>query len=599
MHKLTEMEFNSALDRHPDSLAMTWFFIRSTGLKVQRLMQDTLYPPPILPVGAKQDFPYVLAESVSQLNTNTDSRELPLAQGKIQNLRLACRRIHQRILSPGQTFSFWRHVGPPWRVRGFVQGREVREGCVIPTFGGGLCQLSGSLLEVALLLDLELMEKHRHTALPADVPKDLGRDATIFWNYVDLRFRSRMPILFECSLTGTALVVRACGSRLESTRVHSVTADLERVASPPPSALQSCFTCNQKDCLRHIGEPPADARAAFLLDEYQPEFADLVRGRKKDEDQVLLPFLSAGGWRSIVGAQHDVRFSSWFRIRRALMLRRAVSRGVTVAKAHFELAGVLAKLYERWISHSVEHVYVTQNVLPYLWRAGVLGGRTFDVLMQRLPVASLERQLDLAASLYPNSKTLVEFRAPGWFADAEQEALNAARTIFTPHSQIAALHDRAVRLPWSKPAATKNGSCAEKDLILFVGPTLARKGAYEVRAAVRKTGTPLAVFGPDLEEQGFWHDVPIVRPDPKIMPWERIHTVVQPALIEYWPRQLLRAHAAGANLVITPQCGLEEDREGRIFHVPFGDADQLAEILNTLIGRRGGMLAKSHSGARS
>jgi VanW like protein len=90
-------------------------------------------------------------------------------------------------MEPGQalpTRSRWQ------RIRGFTKGREVREGCVIPTTGGGLRQLSGSLSEVALSVDCELVERHRHTALPADVAYDPCRDATLFWNYVDLRFRT-------------------------------------------------------------------------------------------------------------------------------------------------------------------------------------------------------------------------------------------------------------------------------------------------------------------------------------------------------------------------------------------------------------------------
>jgi hypothetical protein len=76
--------------------------------------------------------------------------------------------------------------------------------------------------------------------------------------------------------------------------------------------------------------------------------------------------------------------------------------------------------------------------------------------------------------------------------------------------------------------------------------------------------------------------------DAQELPWERIHTVVQPALFEYWPRQLLRAHAAGANVVVSPLCGLEENRAAGIHHVPFGDADALAATLAQLVTDQGG-----------
>jgi len=563
--------------RYPDWLARTSFFLRSSGLKAWRLAQDTLHGLPLLPVGGRNDFPYMLAESVSRLDTGSDARERPLVLGKIHNLRLACRQIHRRVLAPGQTFSLWRQVGPPWQLRGFAQGREVREGCVIPTFGGGLCQLSGSLLEVALALDLDLVEKHSHTALPADISRDPRRDATLFWNYVDLRFRSRVPVLFECILTKTDLVVRVRGQHPRP--ANTQTFKSATAAHLPQTHLESCFTCRQTACSRHIKEAPPVGKTAFLLDEYQPEFARLVAETAKDGDQLLLPFVSEGGWS---GAGRNVQFSFWFRVRRSLTLRWTVFRGITVAKAYFDLAGVLANIYQRRIGHDAEHLCVAQTLLPYLWRSGILGGRTFDVLMQRLPVTALEEELNMAAALYPESKTLVEFRAPRWFAEAEQEALKSARRIFTPHAQLAALDDRAVRLPWAAPTMHRNGSGERRDLIVFPGPTLARKGAYALREAVRKTRLPVAVLGPELEQPGFWRSLPVTFLNSKDLHWEQTHTVVQPALVEHWPRQLLKAHAGGTNLVITSQCGLEEDHAAGIHHVPFGDGNKLAEILTIL-----------------
>ena len=128
-------------DNQPNLYAMALFFLRSRVLQAKRGIENIASRTPPLQQGVTTDFPFILSESVSPLHTVSDPREEPLEIGKIENLRLACRQIHQRILLPGQIFSFWRQVGPPWRLRGFVEGREVREGCVIPTPGGGLCQL--------------------------------------------------------------------------------------------------------------------------------------------------------------------------------------------------------------------------------------------------------------------------------------------------------------------------------------------------------------------------------------------------------------------------------------------------------------------------
>jgi hypothetical protein len=561
-------------------LARTSFFLRSKGLQARRLAQDSLRRLPLLSPGAIEEYPYVLAESISELRTTADPREQPLILGKIQNLRVACRSLHTRVLAPRQIFSLWRQIGPPWPVRGFVPGREVREGCVIPTFGGGLCQLSGSLLEVALAAGFDVVERHTHTALPQDVPRLSHRDATMFWNYVDLRFRSPVPVLLECFLTESALVLRV---RSKTPRAAPQLRLME-IGEPRARAtrIESCVTCDRTDCSRHVEVKFNGGKTAFLLEDYQPEFARLLADEVKDGDQLLLPFVSANGWRQSQIGFGQVRCPRWFRLRRSAALRWAAFRGLTVAKPYFEFSRVLADWYTRRLEYDAEHICVAQNLLPYLWRAGLLGGRTFDVLMQRLPVTFLEHQLDEATRLYPESKTLVEFRAPQWFIEAEEQALREARAIFTPHTQIASLYDRASCLPWETPAH-RNGNRAAKDLILFAGPTLARKGAYAVRDAVRAAGLALTVVGSDLEGPEFWGGLSVTHVSNREIPWERVHTVVQPALVEYWPRQLLKAHAAGANLVITPLCGIAENPSTGIYHVPFGNVDILAATLTRLL----------------
>jgi VanW like protein len=127
------------------------FYARAMYFQLRRLIRDRWQSLPKLVIGEVEGFPHLLAESITPLFTNADLRERPLLLGKNENLRLACGSINGRVLNSGNSFSFWKQVGPPWASCGFVMGREVREGCVIPTIGGGLCQLSGSLLEVASL----------------------------------------------------------------------------------------------------------------------------------------------------------------------------------------------------------------------------------------------------------------------------------------------------------------------------------------------------------------------------------------------------------------------------------------------------------------
>lgn len=150
----------------------------------------------------------VVADIATALYTDLDPNERALQLGKVQNLRIGARAIDGVRLDTGQVFSFWAQVGRPTRARGFVEGRELRQGCIIPTIAGGLCQLSNSLYAVARQADCEIVERHGHTAPIAGSAFPPGEDATVFWNYVDLRFRAPRPMVVRARLSATDLIVR-------------------------------------------------------------------------------------------------------------------------------------------------------------------------------------------------------------------------------------------------------------------------------------------------------------------------------------------------------------------------------------------------------
>ncbi len=87
----------------------------------------------------------VAGQSVTVLWTADSAAEFKLTAGKVENLRIAARAFDGLELGPGTVLSFWRQLGRPIGRRGFVEGRELREGCVVPSIAGGLCQLSNAL----------------------------------------------------------------------------------------------------------------------------------------------------------------------------------------------------------------------------------------------------------------------------------------------------------------------------------------------------------------------------------------------------------------------------------------------------------------------
>jgi hypothetical protein len=246
----------------------------------------------------------------------------------------------------------------------------------------------------------------------------------------------------------------------------------------------------------------------------------------------------------------------------------------------------LAGSYSGLLKHDITHVTVSQNLLPFLWRDGFLGGRTFDVLMTAMPLARLHERLDAAFALHPESKTLADFRADEWLVRAESEALESARRIITPHSEIAWLYANKARLlDWAMPEKTKTflskRSASQVFTIAFPSSTLGRKGAYELRAAVQGLDVKLVTLGPQLEGAEFWSEAVIENRIGSEDWLAGIDVVVLPAFVEHKPRRLLEAAARGIPVIASTACGLLHIKE--IIHVPVGDVEALRAEIKILL----------------
>ncbi len=112
----------------------------------------------------------------------------PAVTDRVHNLELAAATLNNYFLAPGETFSLNAVVGDTTPQKGYREAPIIVGGELVPGFGGGLCQISTMLYNVALLADLEIVERHSHQlTVPYVSP---GRDATISYPSRDLKFRN-------------------------------------------------------------------------------------------------------------------------------------------------------------------------------------------------------------------------------------------------------------------------------------------------------------------------------------------------------------------------------------------------------------------------
>ena len=523
----------------------------------------------------------VISESRTPLWTEIEPEERFLVAGKINNLRIAARELDGVEIPADRVFSFWKHVGRATRFRGFVAGRELREGCIIPNVGGGLCQLSNALYDAALDGGLDIVERHAHTQVIVGSLAEQGRDATVFWNYVDLRFRSANAFRIEAKLDGHDLLIRFRGSKNGIGQLHQLSRALINFDQP-----RSCATC-EMDCHRVVTKPStADfGRTAFLVDDVWPEFDSYIQNVRDRHGQLFIPMdgkrFRKGNYAWTTEGFGSVSQSIATTFVRSYRSRKLATQGAARQRNLLAMHEKLAASYARRLKFDVLHVVVQQNLLPFLWRDGHLGGRTFDVLMTALPMNELQSTLDAAANLHPESMTLGDFRAEKWLADAEAEALKHARKIITPHSQIASLFgERAELVAWTRPQMKDRLKPSnDKPVIVFPASTVGRKGCYELRDAIENLNVKVLTLGPFIESADFWNGFDVERGGDEWL--DLADLVVLPAHAEHKPRRLLAAASKGIPVIASENCGLRGHVGVKV--VPSGDFESLRAAIQELI----------------
>jgi vancomycin resistance protein YoaR len=112
----------------------------------------------------------------------------PHADYRNTNLGRAAELINGTVLRPGETFSLNETVGERTAANGFVEGFIISGGVFAEDFGGGVSQVATTTFNAAFFAGLEDVEHKPHSFYIDRYPP--GREATVAWPTVDLRFRN-------------------------------------------------------------------------------------------------------------------------------------------------------------------------------------------------------------------------------------------------------------------------------------------------------------------------------------------------------------------------------------------------------------------------
>lgn len=214
----------------------------------------------------------------------------PGKRGRTHNLTLAARSINGVLIKPGQIFSYNDHVGPRLETRGFQMAQVYVKGKLEDGIGGGVCQVSSTLYNAALLAGLKIRERSPHCQVVPYVSP--GRDATVAYGHRDFRFENSGSgtIGITSSVHGAHLTIDIYGAASDKKQVKVYVGSIRRIGAGNKTVSDGTLTEGARrlvekgadGCVavvyRSITEPDGKKSVETIRSKYAPQKAVVAVG---------------------------------------------------------------------------------------------------------------------------------------------------------------------------------------------------------------------------------------------------------------------------------------------------------------------------------
>ncbi len=201
---------------------------------------------------------------LSEYKTNFNS----LAENRSYNIKLACEKINNVLLLPGDSFSMNKFLGPRTLENGYKEAPIILKDEFVPDVGGGVCQVTTTLYCSALLSKLKITSRKPHSLPLGYVPASF--DATIAGDYIDLRFDNSMDssILISTQVTGGTINIRILGDLNKKGNQVKLRSEILEVYEPEVEVIiDNNLPINEKIMVK---QPQRGLKSRLYRDTYNP-----------------------------------------------------------------------------------------------------------------------------------------------------------------------------------------------------------------------------------------------------------------------------------------------------------------------------------------
>jgi vancomycin resistance protein YoaR len=174
---------------------------------------------------------------------------------RITNLRLGVTLLDGTLVPPGGTFSLNGTIGERTAERGFKPAPVIIGNEYAEEVGGGTSQVATTVFNAAWEAGLKITERNPHSLYISRY--QLGRDATVYWPSLDLKFvnDTKKWILVKGFVESDGIAVGIYGG--EKRRVESSAGTIETTGSPPMERVKDPTLAKGKTVVESSGSSPS------------------------------------------------------------------------------------------------------------------------------------------------------------------------------------------------------------------------------------------------------------------------------------------------------------------------------------------------------
>lgn len=148
------------------------------------------------------------------------------------NLKIATKYVNNTVVMPGAIYSMNKTLGPRTEAKGYKDASVIVGTENTNALAGGICQVTTTVYNAALMAGMEITERSPHGIAVTYAP--IGMDATIYGDYIDLKFKntSKYPIYIAASIGGSTLTVKIYGVNEHPGRTIKITSEILQTINP-------------------------------------------------------------------------------------------------------------------------------------------------------------------------------------------------------------------------------------------------------------------------------------------------------------------------------------------------------------------------------